>query len=98
MPARIPIDATRIAAFCRKWRVKELGLFGSVRRDDFRPDSDIDVYVTFEEGHTPGLTIVDMQEELGLLLGRPVDPGTKRSLEGRVRERVLASSEVIFAA
>ena len=98
MPAHIPIDQQAIAAFCRKWRVTELGLYGSVLRDDFRPDSDIDVFVTFEGDYTPGLAIVDMSDELSFLLGRPVDLGTKRALHPRVRARVLASSEVIFAA
>ncbi|MBC7542261.1 MAG: nucleotidyltransferase domain-containing protein [Candidatus Sericytochromatia bacterium] len=60
MPARIPIDRQAIATFCRKWRVTELGLYGSVLREDFRPDSDVDVFVTFEGDDTPGLAIVDM--------------------------------------
>jgi predicted nucleotidyltransferase len=98
MPAQIPIDKQAIAVFCRKWRVTELGLYGSVLRDDFRPDSDIDVFVTFEGDYTPGLAIVDMSDELSALLGRPVDLGTKRAFHPRVRERVLATSEVIFAA
>jgi predicted nucleotidyltransferase len=98
MPAHIPVDPHAIAAFCRKWRVTELGLYGSVLRDDFRPDSDVDVFVTFEGDFTPGLAIVDMSDELSALLGRTVDLGMKRALHPRVRARVLASSEVIFAA
>lgn len=73
-------------------------LYGSVLREDFRPDSDVDVFVSFEGDYTPGLAIVDMRDELSSLFGRPVDLGTKRALHPRVRERVLASSEVIFAA
>jgi predicted nucleotidyltransferase len=98
MPAHIPIDQQAIAAFCRKWHVTELGLFGSVLRDDFRPDSDVDVFVTFADGHTPGWEIVTMQDELAALFGRQVDLGTKRSLSPRLAPRILASSEVIFAA
>lgn len=98
MPARIDIDKQAIADFCRKWHVTELALFGSVLRDDFRPDSDVDVYVTFEEGYSPGLYIVAMKDELEAMFGRPVDLGTKRSLSPRIKDKVLASSEVIFAA
>jgi predicted nucleotidyltransferase len=98
MPARIAIDKQAVGEFCRKWRVVELALYGSVLRDDFRPDSDIDVFVTFDGEHTPGLAIVDMSDELSALLGRRVDLGMKRALHPRVRQRVLASSEVIFAA
>jgi predicted nucleotidyltransferase len=98
MPAHIPIDPRAIAEFCHKWHVTELGLFGSVLRDDFRPDSDVDVFVTFDEGHTPGWEIVTMQDELAALFGRRVDLGTKRSLSPRLAKRILASAEVIFAA
>ena len=98
MPAHIPIDHQAIADFCCRWRVTELGLYGSVLRDDFRPDSDVDVFVTFDEGHTPGWEIVTMQDELTALFGRRVDLGTKRSLSPRLARRILASSEVIFAA
>lgn len=98
MPARIAIDYQAIADFCRKWHVTELALFGSVLRDDFRPDSDVDVYVTFEDGHTPGWEIVDMRDELSAMLGRDVDLGTKRALSPRAAKRILASAEVIFAA
>ncbi|MHC4490716.1 MAG: nucleotidyltransferase family protein [Planctomycetota bacterium] len=58
MPARIPIDSQRIAAFCRRWKITEFALFGSVLRDDFRGDSDVDVLVTFEEGH--GWSLFDL--------------------------------------
>jgi predicted nucleotidyltransferase len=75
-----------------------LGLFGSVLRDDFRPDSDVDVYVTFEEGYTPGWHIVTMRDELSAMFGRPVDLGTKRTLRPRIKDKVLATSKVIFAA
>lgn len=99
MTVQISIDQQAIAAFCRKWHVTELALFGSVVRDDFSPEtSDVDVLVTFEEDHSPGWAIVDMQDELSTLLGRPVDLGTKRALKPRIRDRVLASAEVIFAA
>jgi predicted nucleotidyltransferase len=98
MSARITIDRQAVANFCQRWHVAELGLFGSVLRDDFRADSDIDVFVTFEDGHTPGWEIVTMQDELSELFGRRVDLATKRALSPRLAPQILASAEVIFAA
>jgi len=96
MSPRIPIDHSRIADFCRRWQIQELSLFGSVLREDFRPDSDIDVLVEFEPGHTPGLAFFEMQEELSRLLGRKVDLNTPRFLSPRIREKVQAQAEVLF--
>ena len=98
MPAHIAIDKLAIADFCRKWHVTELALFGSVLRDDFRPDSDVDVLVTFEEGFSLGWGIVTMEDELSAMVGRKVDLVTKKYLYHRIRERVLAEAEVQFAA
>jgi predicted nucleotidyltransferase len=99
LPARIPIDHQTIAEFCRKWQVTELGLFGSVLRDDFRQDSDVDVFVTFSPETRPSLLdLAEMQEELSNLFGRHVDLGTKRSLKPSLRDHVLSEAEVLFAA
>jgi len=96
---RIPIDSDRIAAFCRKWRITEFALFGSVLRDDFGPDSDVDVLVQFEPGHTPGWEIVDLADELAALLGgRRVDLVNPRYLDPRLRQRVLRSALVQYEA
>jgi predicted nucleotidyltransferase len=76
MAARIHIDRERIAELCRKHHIRRLSLFGSVLRDDFRPDSDVDVLVEFEPGHTPGLAFFHMAEELEELIGRRVDLNT----------------------
>ena len=74
MGARIWFDAGKIAEFCRKWRIAEFSLFGSVLRDDFRPDSDVDVLVPFDPDAGWSLfDLVDMQEELTTLCGRDVD-------------------------
>ena len=82
MPARVPVDDVAIAAFCRRWGVSELALFGSVLRDDFRPDSDIDVLVTFRPGVEPSLDdLLGMQDELAALFGRPVDLLERRAVE-----------------
>lgn len=97
MSARIPIDKEVIATFCRKWHVTELALFGSVLRDDFGPESDVDVLVTFEPGYQIGFAISRMRRELAEIFGRRVDIGTKRAVKPRLIEAILASSEVIYA-
>jgi predicted nucleotidyltransferase len=69
----IPLDEVRIADACRRHHIERLSLFGSVLRDDFRPDSDVDVLVEFEPGHIPGWNSFDMQDELAQIIGREVD-------------------------
>ena len=103
MTARITIPSDRIATFCKRWRVAELSLFGSVVRDDFGPDSDVDVLVSFDPGarHTL-LDMVRMQDELSRILGRQVDLVTRAAVEGsrnHIRKKaILESLEVIHAA
>lgn len=88
-----------IAAFCRRWEVTELSLFGSVLRDDFRPDSDIDVLVIFApEARREFIDFEDMATELQTAFGRPVDVVSKLWLKPRVRDEVLGSSEIIYVA
>lgn len=98
--ARIPIDRGALADFCRRHHVRKLSLFGSVLGPDFGPGSDVDVLVEFEPRHVPGfLALHDMEEELSRLLdGRAVDLVTERFLNHRLRERVLATAEVQYAA
>ena len=74
--AKIDVPRERIAEFCRRHHIRRLALFGSVLRDDFRPDSDVDVLVEFEPGHVPGLAFFDMEAELSAILGRKVDLNT----------------------
>lgn len=82
MTAKIAIDREAIDAFCRRWRTTEFALFGSVLRDDFGPDSDIDVLVTFAPDATWSLfDYVAMEEELGRILGRKVDLVNRRAIE-----------------
>jgi len=71
---------TDLVAFCTRWRLTELSFFGSVLRDDFGPDSDIDVLIDFEPGHTPGLAFADLCSELEELLGRKMDVLTRNGL------------------
>ncbi len=96
----ITLDSPAIAAFCRKWRVRELSLFGSVLRDDFGPESDIDILVELDPGH--GLDLfdwVDMREELKGLFKRDVDLVSKGGLKNPIRKKgILASAKVVYAA
>lgn len=96
----VEIPQERIEEFCRKWHISELALFGSVLRDDFRPDSDIDVLVTFEPGARVSLFgFVEAQDELTRLLGKVVDLVEKAALRNPfIRQHVLANNRVIYVA
>lgn len=89
-----------IEAFCHKWGVVEFALFGSVMRDDFRPDSDIDVMVTFAESNTTDLfDIVDMKDELRTLFGRDVDLIQAGTVENPFRlNSIMRDLSVVYAA
>ncbi|UCG43104.1 MAG: nucleotidyltransferase family protein [candidate division WOR-3 bacterium] len=97
MSPRISVDRRRIAGFCRRHHIRRLALFGSVLRDDFGPDSDVDVLVDFEPGHTPGYAFIRIQDELSELLGRQVDLVTYKALIPRLRDRVLAEAQEQYA-
>jgi predicted nucleotidyltransferase len=90
----ISLDQSKIAEFCRKRHIRRLSLFGSVLREDFRPDSDVDVLVEFEPGHVPGLDLFTMEMELSEILGREVDLNTPGFLSPYFRNEVLAEAEV----
>jgi uncharacterized protein len=77
--------------------IKRLALFGSVLRDDFRPESDVDVLVEFQPGHVPGADFVTIEREFsGLLPGRRVDMVTPKFLNPRIRDQVLTSAEPLY--
>ena len=95
IPLVIPIQA--IKAFCERHPICRLELFGSVLRDDFSPDSDVDVLVEFvPDSGVTYLDMVAMQEELAVLLGRPVDLLTPGALSQHFREQVLSSAETVY--
>jgi predicted nucleotidyltransferase len=94
--AKIAIPKEQLAEFCRRHHIRKLALFGSVLRDDFRPDSDVDVLVEFKPGKTPGLAFFAMQDELSELLGRPVDLNTPAWLSRYFRNNVLAEAEPMY--
>ncbi len=94
----IDIPTDRIAAFCRRHRIRKLSLFGSILRDDFRPDSDIDVLVEFEPGATPGFGFFGLQEELAEILGWKVDLNTPQCLSRYYADEVLREARVLYDA
>lgn len=103
MPARMNIDTNAVAGFCSRWKITEFALFGSVLRDDFRPDSDLDILVTFApEAKWTLFDHVDMQDELEEMFGRKVDLVSRRGIEQSAnyirRRAILESAEVLYAA
>ncbi|MBA2449743.1 MAG: nucleotidyltransferase family protein [Chloroflexi bacterium] len=98
MSARIAIDREKLAEFCRQNHIRRLALFGSVLRDDFRPDSDVDVLVEFEPGHALGFGLIRVEEALSELLGgHRVDLVNPKYLNHRLRDRILADAELQYA-
>ena len=95
---RIDLRPEEIAELCKRHHVRRLALFGSVLRDDFRPDSDVDVLVEFEPGKTPGFGFITIQDELSVLLGRKVDLNTPACLSRFYRDEVLDEAEEIYVA
>lgn len=100
MKPAISVDQKNIAAFCRKWKIVEFSLFGSVLRSDFRPESDIDVLVSFAPDDNWNLfDWVDMIDELKNIFGRDVDLVEKDSIRNPFRRRsILDNHEVLYAA
>ena len=99
MNPNIKIPREKIETFCRRYGIRRLSLFGSVLRDDFTPESDIDVLVEFEPEIRVGLIrFAGMEIELGEILGQKVDLNTPNSLSKHFREKVLAEAEVQYVA
>ncbi len=100
MTTAINIDLARVAELCRRRGIRELALFGSVLRDDFRPDSDVDMLVVFEDQSCVSLLdLVAIRDELALIVGRDVDLVEKASLRNPFRRReILRTAEMVYAA
>ena len=100
MSPHINIHRDQLEAFCKKWKVSELSFFGSVLRDDFRKDSDIDVLVEFLANSGWSLyDWIDMQDELEMMFKRKVDIISKKGLRNPYRRKaILSSREVFYAA
>lgn len=100
---KLRVSKETIAEFSRKWKITEFALFGSVLREDFRPDSDVDVLVTFSPDSDWGVEhLLDMKEELEALFGRTVDLVEKRLVEESRnyirRKHILSHMEAVYAA
>jgi len=96
MPIKIDINPNALTEFCRKWHIRRLWLFGSVLREDFTPDSDVDVLYEFEEGWTPGWDIIDAEDELSLHIHRKVDMVSFKYLNPRIKAHPQFQMEPIY--
>jgi hypothetical protein len=97
--SQIAVPRGQVAELCRRYQVRRLALFGSVLRNDFRFDSDVDVLVDFDpEARVGFVTLARFQRELADLLGRQVDLVPRTGLKPIIRDQVLASAEEIYAA
>src|SRR6266568_8171849 len=94
--AKLTISTHQLEAFCRRHHIRKFALFGSVLRDDFGPDSDVDVLVEFEPGARTGLRFFEMEQELSQIIGRKVDLNTPGFLSPHFRDEVLAEAEVRY--
>ena len=98
MNAKVNVPKEKFADFCRRNHIRRLAFFGSVLRDDFGPESDVDVLVEFEPGHTPGLAFFAMQRELSEILGRKTDLNTDMDLSPYFRKEIFDEAEVLYVA
>lgn len=99
MNANVQLDLDYLAEFCRKWRIRELSLFGSALREDFGPESDLDFLVSFEPGvHLTIENLLDMKDELESHYGRPVDLVERELLRNPWRRHeILKTRKVLYA-
>ena len=97
MNKTIVIPKEKIADFCRRSHICRLSVFGSALRDDFAPDSDVDVLVEFEKGYEPGFAFFSMQDELSEIIGRKIDLNTPGFLSRYFRDDVIKRAEVQYA-
>ena len=93
----IPIQQEAIVLLCQHHHIRKLSLFGSVLRNDFRLDSDVDILIEFEPGHIPGFDFIDIQDKLSDIIGRTIDLNTPQDLSRYFRGQVLAEAKVIYA-
>lgn len=97
MAYSLEIPKDNLTRFCKKNHIKKLSVFGSAVRDELEPDSDIDLLVEFEQGHTPGLfAIVRMEIELAEMLGRKADLRTAQDLSRYFRDEVLRNAQLQY--
>ena len=100
---RIDIPMDKLVELCKRWKIVELSLFGSVLRDDFNAESDVDVMVVFDQDGTPSLfDMMAIRAQLSTLIGRPTDLITRSGIENSqnpfLKQEILSSAEVLYAA
>ncbi|MBP7050390.1 MAG: nucleotidyltransferase domain-containing protein [Phycisphaerae bacterium] len=100
MNANVQLDRSVLSEFCRKWRIRELSIFGSALREDFNANSDLDFLVSFEPGTPLDIDrLLDMKEELEARFGRPVDLVEKEAMRNPWRKHeILKTCQVLYAA
>lgn len=100
MPSKVEIPKEKIEDFCRRWKIKEMAIFGSALREDFGPESDVDFLVTFfDQARWNLFDWVEMIEELKKITGREIDLVDRESIRNPFRRRsILARMEVIYGA
>ncbi len=97
MPAQIAVDREKIAELCRRHGIRKLSLFGSALRDDFRPESDVDLLVVWRPEARLGYHVFRIEEDLARIFdGRKIDLVPEKNLSWRLRDRVLASAQVLY--
>jgi predicted nucleotidyltransferase len=92
------LNVPGLAEFCRRNHIRRLAVFGSAIRDDFRPESDVDILVEFEEGYVPGLAFFGIEEQLSEIFGRRVDLNTPEFLSPSFRDAVLVEAQDLYDA
>ena len=96
--ANVSLPKKNVEQFCLKYNIRKLSLFGSILREDFKPESDVDVLIEFEEGHTPGfIRLAGIELELSRILGRKADLRTPQELSRYFRDDVMKSAKVQYA-
>jgi len=100
---RIDIPMDKLVELCKRWKIVEQTLFGSVLRDDFGPESDVDVMIVFDRDHTPSLfDMMTIRAEMSALIGRPTDLITRSGIENSqnpfLKQEILSGAEVFYAA
>ena len=95
---KINLPSDTLSEFCRRHKIRRLALFGSVIRDDFRPESDVDVLVEFETGVRVGLSFFEIERELSEMVGRKVDLNTPGFLSKYFRNQILSEAEDQYVA
>ncbi len=94
---KLPVTEEQLHEFCRKHHIQRMSVFGSVLRDDFRPESDVDFLVEFEPDFHPGWEFVEICDELERLIGRAVDVVNPKYLKRRIRKNVLESAQLVYS-